>query len=72
MTTILASVSGEELNEKKAKVKLANRLGLSVKRITSGQRLWTKVMKSETSCWQLTKKKTRSDAIGDELKEKNL
>ena len=70
MNTVLASISGEDLSEKKVKVKLANRLGVSVKRVTGGQRLRTKVMKSETSCWEYTKRKTRCDAIDDSLKEK--
>ena len=70
MNTVLASISGEDLSEKKVKVKLANRLGVSVKRVSGGQRLRTKVMKSETSCWEYTKRKTRCDAIDDSLKEK--
>ncbi|WAR05734.1 hypothetical protein MAR_021103 [Mya arenaria] len=69
MHTIIASVSGENISQSKAKTNLAKRLGVSVRRISGGQRLRGKVLTSSKSCWFYTKKKTRSDKISDENKK---
>ncbi|WAR17050.1 hypothetical protein MAR_031644 [Mya arenaria] len=67
MHTIIASVSGENISQSKAKTNLAKRLGVSVRRISGVQR--GKVLTSDKSCWFYTKKKTRSDKISDENKK---
>ena len=69
VNTLIASVSWENLIEKKVKIKLATRLGISVNRVSGGQRLENKVMKTESSCWEYTKRKTRSDGLSDETKK---
>ncbi|XP_052769500.1 uncharacterized protein LOC128209494 [Mya arenaria] len=69
MHTIIASVSGENISQSKAKTNLAKRLGVSVRRISGGQRLRGKVLTSDKSCWFYTKKKTRSDKISHENKK---
>ena len=66
--TLIASVSGENLTENRSKAKLARQLGVSVKTISGGQRLRTKILTSSKSCWEHTKRKGRSDGITEEQK----
>ena len=66
--TVIASVSGENITENRSKAKLARQLGVSVKTISGGQRLRTKILTSSKSCWEHTKRKGRSDGIKEEQK----
>ncbi|KAH3856333.1 hypothetical protein DPMN_098919 [Dreissena polymorpha] len=65
---ILSSVSGEHLSVKTSKTKVAERLGLSVKALSRGQRLRTKLLTLPKSCWEHTQRKGRSDGVTNEQK----
>jgi hypothetical protein len=43
-------------------------LGISARRISGGKRIETKILKSESSAWNRTLRKTRRDAISDRTK----
>ena len=68
MNTIIASISGENVSEKKCRKRLARKL--PIRRISGGKRIRIKVLTSDNSCWSFTKRKTRSDALSDEIKRK--
>jgi hypothetical protein len=70
MNTIISSISGEKVSEKKCRKRLARKLDLPIRRISGGKRIRTKVLTSDNSCWSFTKRKTRSDALSDEVKRK--
>jgi len=55
---------------KKCRKRLARKLDLPIRRISGGKRIRTKVLTSDNSCWSFTKRKTRSDALSDEVKRK--
>ncbi|VDI21005.1 Hypothetical predicted protein [Mytilus galloprovincialis] len=65
---ILAAVSGESVTENRCKKKLASKLEVPIRRLSGGKRIRTNVLRSEQSCWTITKRKVRSDAISDEDK----
>ena len=66
---IFASVSGENIQENKQKKKLAKKLGVKRGNLTIGHKIRTHIMKSESSCWNLTKKKNRNNNIPDNHKQ---
>ncbi|CAC5406489.1 unnamed protein product [Mytilus coruscus] len=68
MHVISASVSGEKIS-KGEKSKAARKLGLHPRRLSGGQRIRTSILRSEKSCYEFTKRKTRSDITSDELKK---
>ena len=68
MNTVTASVSGENLEKSRCKMQLCKQLGIPARRISGGKRIRTKILKSESSAWNLTLRKTRRDAISDETK----
>lgn len=67
---ILAAVSGENIHKQKGKKNLAEKLGVSRKRIAAGRRMRTRILKSDESCWTITDKKNRSNKISDIDKRK--
>ena len=68
MHVLSASVSGEKIfNGEKSKA--ARKLGLQPRRLSNGQRVRTSVLRSEKSCFEFTKRKTRSDMTSDEVKK---
>ena len=66
---VTASVSGSSVNKCKARVNLANKLGLPVRRIVKGSRIRTHVLHSEESSYQYVKRKTRSDRLSEETRK---
>ena len=44
-------------------------LGVPVRRLRGGKRIRTEVLKTDASCWDYTKRKTRQDAISAEVKQ---
>jgi hypothetical protein len=70
MNTLIASISVENVSEKKCRKRLARKLDLPIRHISGGKRIRTKVLTSDNSCWSFTKRKTRSDALSDEVKIK--
>ncbi len=68
MHVICASVSGENISKAKCIRRLSDKFQLPVRRISGGKRIRTKNLKSEKSCWTVTERKTRSDAIPEETK----
>lgn len=68
MNVLVASVSGENVAKSKCIKRLSNELELPIRRISGGKRIRTQVLKSEKSCWAVTVRKTRKDAIDERLK----
>ena len=66
---IFASVSGGNIQENKQKKKLAEKLGVKRGNLTVGHKIRTRILKSESSCWNLTKKKNRNNNIPDNHKQ---
>ena len=65
---IISSISGEHVKKSKCQNKVACKLGLKRSRVRVGHRNRTKNLKSQKSCWNYTKRKTRCDAISEETK----
>jgi len=63
---ITASVSGPTVEKCRAKVALAKKLGLPIRRISKGSRIRTRVLHSEQTSYQYIKRKTRSDKLSEE------
>ena len=53
MNTVSASVSGENLEKSRCKMQLCKQLGIPARRISGGKRIRTKILKSESSAWNL-------------------
>ena len=68
MNTVTASVSGENLENSRCKMQLCKQMGIPARRNSGGNRIRTKIFKSESSAWNLTLRKTIRDAISDETK----
>lgn len=69
MNIVSASLSGEEINHDSAKDRaIAIKLGLKPRRLFGGKRIRTQILKSEKSCFEITKRKTRSDAVTEDTK----
>ncbi|VDI16270.1 Hypothetical predicted protein [Mytilus galloprovincialis] len=68
MNTIIASLSGEEATEKKCRKRLAMKLNIPIRRISGGRRIRTRIMRSDHFCWSFTKRKTRADALSEDVK----
>ncbi|MES9884023.1 MAG: hypothetical protein ABW185_24515 [Sedimenticola sp.] len=67
MNVISASVSGENLSKKR--LYLANKLGVTPRRLSGGKRIRKELFKGDKSCFQFTERKTRSDCISAENKK---
>ena len=62
-------MSGPTVEKCKAKVDLAKKLGVSVRRISKGQKIRTKIFHSEQSSYRYTTRKTRSDKLSDDARK---
>ncbi|XP_071127393.1 uncharacterized protein [Mytilus edulis] len=69
MNSVTASISGENLANSRGKIKLRKNLGLPARRVAGGQRIRSRILKSESSAWALTQQKTRKDSISEETKK---
>ena len=69
MEFLTSSVSGDSVKKSRSKSSLAKKLGLPVRRISKGYRVRTKILHSEASSFDYTKRKTRSDALSDDNKK---
>ncbi|XP_063425376.1 uncharacterized protein LOC134708659 [Mytilus trossulus] len=69
MNSVTASISGENLANSRGKIKLYKNLGLPARRVAGGQRIRSRILKSESSAWALTQQKTRKDSISEETKK---
>jgi hypothetical protein len=70
MALLTASVSGESIKQSRSRVSLAKRLGVSVKRLARSAPARTQILHSNKSCFEYTKRKTRSDALTEDLKKR--
>jgi hypothetical protein len=70
MALLTASVSGESIKQSRSRVSLAKRLGVSVKRLARSAPIRTQILHSNKSCFEYPKRKTRSDALSDDLKKR--
>ncbi|CAC5425047.1 unnamed protein product [Mytilus coruscus] len=68
MNVLVASISGEKVTETRCRKNLAKKLGLPVRRLSRGNRIRTTISKSEKSCWAYVCRKTRKDALSEEIK----
>ena len=63
VSIICASINGNSVEKLRHTKKLAKKLGLPVRQISGGKAVRHKVLTTEKSSWNLTKRKTRSDKI---------
>lgn len=68
MNVLTASVSGEDISDPASDRKIAKVLGLEPRRLFGGKRIRTQILKTEKSCFEITKRKTRSDAVSENVK----
>ena len=64
LATVTASISNENLQEN-VKTSLAKKLGLKPSRLSGGQRIRTKILKSEKSCFDFISRRKRKDALSE-------
>ncbi|XP_061188279.1 reticulocyte-binding protein homolog 2a-like [Saccostrea echinata] len=69
---LAASVSGPLVQKSRAKVDLARKLGMPVRRISKGVRIRQRVLHSEQSSFEFTKRKTRSDKLTEEVQKQYM
>ena len=69
VSILTASMSGPTVEKCKAKVDLAKKLGVSVRRISKGQKIRSKIFHSEQSSFRYTTRKTRSDKLSDDARK---
>ncbi|CAC5399190.1 unnamed protein product [Mytilus coruscus] len=69
LSVIVASTSGKNITKERKKTLLSRKLGLPLKRISKGKRVRTQIFTSEKSCWTYIERKTRKDAITDDVKK---
>ena len=68
MNVLSASVSGEDISDPDSERKIAKVLALKKRRLFVGKRIRTKILKTEKSCFKITKRKTRSDPVSENVK----
>lgn len=68
LATVTASISNENLQQD-VKTSLAKKLGLKPSRLSGGQRIRTKILKSEESCFDFINRRKRKDALSEETKK---
>lgn len=69
MNILSASVSGESVNDPKADRNIAKKLGLKPRRLFGGKTIRTQILKTDKSCFEITKRKTRNDALSEDVKK---
>ncbi|CAC5415730.1 unnamed protein product [Mytilus coruscus] len=69
LSVIVASTSGKNITKERNKTLLSRKLGLPLKRLSKGKRVRTQIFTSEKSCWTYFERKTRKDAITDDVKK---
>ena len=69
ISILTASISGPTVEKCKAKVDLAKKLGVSVRRISKGQKIRTKIFHSERSSYRYTTRNARSDKLADDARK---
>ncbi|XP_060558369.1 uncharacterized protein LOC132718670 [Ruditapes philippinarum] len=70
MNSITTTISGESVSKSRCKVKLAKKLGVPVRTIAKGYIIRSQISHADESCFKYTTRKTRKDAISEELKRK--
>ena len=68
MNVLTASVSGEDISDPASDRKIAKILRLEPRRLFGEKRIRTQILKTEKSCFEITKRKTRSDAVSENVK----
>lgn len=68
MNVLTASVSGEDISDPASDRNIAKILGLKPRRLFGGKRIRTQILKTEKPCFEITKRKTRSDAVSENVK----
>lgn len=66
---LFAAINGETVEASKQKKQLAAKFGIKRGAMTTATRVRTKILKSESSCYKLTERKTRNNNIPDEHKK---
>ncbi|CAC5377828.1 unnamed protein product [Mytilus coruscus] len=69
LSVIVASTSGKNITKERKKTLLSRKLGLPLKRLSKGKRVRTQIFTSEKSCWTYIERKTRKNAITDDVKK---
>jgi hypothetical protein len=69
LSVIAASTSGLNVQKEHKKSLIATKIGLPLKRLSTGKRVRTQFFTSEKSCWTFIGRKTRNDCISDEIRK---
>ena len=69
LSVIAGSTSGLNVQKEHKKSLLAKKIGLPLKRLSTGKRVRTQIFTSEKSCWTFIERKTRKDCISDEIRK---
>ena len=69
LSVIAASTSGSNVQKERLKSLLAKKIGLPLKRLSTGKRVRIQIFTSEKSCWTFIERKTRNDCISDEIRK---
>jgi hypothetical protein len=69
LSVIAASTSGLNVQKEHKKSLLAKKIGLPLKRLSTGKRVRTQIFTSEKSGWTFIERKTRNDCISDEIRK---
>ena len=69
LSVIAASTSGLNVQKEHKKSLIATKIGLPLKRLSTGKRVRTQIFTSEKSSWTFIGRKTRNDCISDEIRK---
>ena len=69
LSVIAASTSGLNVQKEHKKSLIATKIGLPLKRLSTGKRVRTHIFTSEKSGWTFIERKTRNDCISDEIRK---
>lgn len=69
MNVLIASDSEEDINDPASDRKIAEVQGLITMRLFGGKRIRTEILKTEKSVFEITKRKTSSDAVSENVKK---
>ena len=69
VNVIMSTLCGDSVARNRCKLQLAKKLGMPARTFSKGHRIRTLVSRSDTSCFQYTKRKTRTTSITNEMKQ---
>ena len=62
-------ISGKAVSNARLRTKIGKRLNINKGRVSKGFQHRTKILRGEKRCWTYTERKTRSDALSEEVRK---